>query len=678
MAQDLQKELTPVTPDRLEQQRVPQPDYERFISNVGGAVLDMAKTNVLNTAEQGIAAERDAIIAEAGEDGSLDSLTGDSAGRDGESPIRSLDIGARTGDRQQEIVDASESPAVKEFANEALKLQRAVKQGGLDSDAAQIRLEKKLRSYMNRYPGLASELQAVGERTLGRNVLGAELDVALRAQKERIKSAQASLKEYEDFANKIGMNMARPRDTAFYQDVFKVGQILEDKVLEDARYTRGQHIVTEDKQGQETHIARSVASELVRAAEYSTKTLGPLIGMSDTDRAKFIKDNGERMRDDISQTTASLIAKYQKDHPRLSGEEVRSALKPVLDTYARYSAMASGEGRLQDLKNFNETTLESAQAGLYARPGYAAVTTLMKDIGASGSLASFFGQGAQRRAADTAMAGLADVFTDVAKDLQTGTFNPNGPGIGDRIAMSDNPEETGTNVIKTVEAGLAGLEKTNDPEQIATVRATVLSFAKRAALDQNRALPPDVVSRLEHVLSRPAMQGVIASMTDQERSILRESFGNSTYAASRATSIARRVAATITEGFLDGKARLPFGSKPQSGVFGDNNFVRGTEFLAPPKLKANGELEFRVKSDAELGKIKGLTPSGRQSLVPAARNYAVRLNRTAAQEWNGFVRMIAAMEGTTDTASVAKKWYPVLAKSMGVEVDSTELTGEGE
>lgn len=673
MAQDLRKELNPVNPDRLEQQRVPHPDFGRFIESVGGAAIDAARSTVLRGAERGLANERDAIIGELGATENLDAIAGADGGMGGESPIRTLDIGARTGERQEEISTASESAPVKEFANRMLSLQRAVKQGGIDSDAAQIRLEKALRSYMSKYPGLAPELQAVGERVFGRNVLGAELDVALKARKAQIATAQASIKDYEDFATKIGMNMARPRDTTFYQDVFKMGQILEDKVLEDARYSRQQHVVTEDKQGQEVHIAKSIAPELILATRRGTEILGPLLGMSDTERAAFLKTNGERLRDTFSQDKANLISKYQKDHPRLSGEEVRMALKPVLDTYDRYGSMASGEGRLADLKGFNELTLESAKSSLYSRPGYAVVTTLMKDIGASGSLASFFGQGAQRQAADQAMAGLADVFADVSKDLNKGKFTPGGPGIADRIALSDNPEETGTNVIKSVEAGLKSLEKSSDPAQIEAVKQTVLSFAKRAGLDQNQALPPDVTARLEQVLSHPAMKAVIDKMDESERNYLREAFGNSTYAASRATSIARRVAATITEGFLDGKAQLPFTSKGQSGVFGNNNFVRGTEFLSAPKLLPNGELQFGVKSDAELNKIQGLSPEGRKALVPAARRYAIRLNRTAAQEWNGLVRMLAAMEGTTDTAGVARKYYPILAKSMGVEVDSSEL-----
>lgn len=679
MAERLQKVLDPTNPAGLDRERVSNPFLANAIQDIGKTVVDMKVTSSVNEAKRGLEAERDAVISELNAGGTQDETL---TTVNGDGSIRSLDIGAVSRNRGNEIIDVSESAPVKEFTDQMRRLETATTQGRLSPEEAKIRLEAKLRSYLARYPGLTPELQAVGQEVFGMNVLGSELDAALAVQQERTKSAQMRLKEYLDDAKSIGMNIAREHNEEFWQDYFKTKQVNEDYDRRAKEYQLNQWRYTENEQAQKRNINEQMPGELLNVTKSALLRIGDLSSMNDVQYSEFVRKNGERLRQQIGALKEATIAKYQRSHSDLSGDAVRSSLSPVLSAYDRYIGALSADGKLSDIKTANDLIAENARGQLYQRPGYALVMKTLEDVGKAGTAASFLGQNFMRQFGDRATGVIADAFAGVDT---TFTSRAPAPPIVERILSSENPAVMGEEVGKFLDnrlTDMASLPKDKSTEVAKMVGASFLAFADRANLDQLSGAPPELTRTLEATMARPDFARVLEAMPEKDAERLREAFGNNVYATRRVANLVDKTVATLVKGFADKDLQLPHGSRTPSTPFfggGTSANINPSEFLEPVTLDNMGRLVFKAKTGEALTTgIEDPSKVNMPMVERETRRYAVNMQRTAGAEWWNLVRLTAHMNGTTDYKQTAEQLYELAQSRLnGKGIKAEPVTKEG-
>lgn len=271
-------------------------------------------------------------------------------------------------DRVGELLEAAgpqaaalmeQNPTLMEFQRELAKNQAAVEQGVMDSATADMRMEARARTMLNRFPGLAPQIREVaarhasGGRALSVQAKLARIDqrrqervTAEELRKEQLNSALKYGFTAADFQqNPLGvMNAARiiAAKERSYKDATQQLALME---ADDKMRARNARILLA-READNGVLAESVNAISGITSRINTMSPAEWENFLNSDQAPVLREQISRMRDGrIAAVRAQFVAQG------MSTDEIDKLMAPALAPFDRLIAQMDGKAKLEQVQN---------------------------------------------------------------------------------------------------------------------------------------------------------------------------------------------------------------------------------------------------------------------------------------------------------------------------------------
>lgn len=218
-AKDIRRETADVSPNNYIRPGVQDNSLAAGISGLGGVAIKLDKELAKERFGEALETLRSEYMVS-------NPVSGDMQDEEGDDDV---DVGsALTGEDKRQLADFEEVLRTNDAA---------VAQGRMSMDAFRLRAERLYRMALSKRPGMAQEFREVAANLLGRDVVGASLDILAETEREMAAARAASAKSARDLAiddekmkrqilkeNDIlvppDIGLGDPRFKSYFQEIF--------------------------------------------------------------------------------------------------------------------------------------------------------------------------------------------------------------------------------------------------------------------------------------------------------------------------------------------------------------------------------------------------------------------------------------------------------------------------